>query len=333
MTVTHSTETDTPSTDVRMFPALKVMERQTPPLKYGRPPYWRAPIVPASQDVYIPTWNWTSPHDFPEGEAVTVLDVNAAYLSAMGSVSIAHSQLIQHGAFRQLPDKRDVRPGYYKITVPYWAFEGTIVHPLGDSTRVQTEDVLWVAAPTLFLLLELTEEGHLGHFEIVDSWMADVSTEFRSWSARLRSIRDECMDRIVMSQTETHRAQEVARYDAFKQGYSAALSMMLTGEKCLTRRPDWAHTIYAQHAASTWRKAWRFTFTGHLLVAMGAVDEIAVLSADVVDAIARPKPPFRYDDSGRMPGALKPKKVTFIGCEPPQRADMVALIDDGDDIL
>lgn len=334
MTVSHSTEPDTSVPGPRMFPALRVMERQTPPLKYGRPPYWRAPVVPASADVYIPTWNWASPRDFEPGALVTVLDVNAAYLSAMGSTAIAHSHLVRTGPMRRLPDKADVTPGYYRITVPYWAFDGTIVHPLGDSTRVQTEVGLWIAAPTLILLLELEHDGHLGFFEITDSFTAQVSTEFRSWSERLRSIRHECMDRIEMAQTEMHRAQEMARYDAFKQGYSAALSMMLTGEKCLTRRPDWAHTIYAQHAASTWRKAWRWTFTGCPLVGMGAVDEIAVLSGDVGEVLQRPKPPFRYDATGRIPGALKPKKATFVGADPaPSHADSVALVDDEDDIL
>jgi len=332
MTVSHSTEPDTP-TRTRMFPALRVMERQTPPLKYGRPPYWRAPITPASEDVYIPTWNWTSPHDFLEGALVSVLDVNAAYLSAMGSTPIAHSHLIQSGAFRTLPDKRDVDPGYYRITVPYWAFEGTIVHPLGDSTRIQTETEVWITAPTLILLLELEEDGHLGWFEITDSWTAQVSTDFRAWSARLRSIREECMDRISMAQTETRRQEEMERYDAFKTGYSAALSMMLTGEKCLTRRPDWTHTIHAQHAAATWRKAWRYTFTGFHLVAMGAVDEISVLTDDLSPALSRPKPPFRFDPSGRWPGAFKPKRETFIGCEPPQRPSIAAADEDGEDVL
>jgi hypothetical protein len=334
MRVSRSTSLDDPDTDVRMFPALRIMERQTPPLKFGRPPYWRAPIIhEASDNVYVPVWNWTSSHDFPEGEAVTVLDVNAAYLSAMGSVKIAHSHLLHTGRLAHLPAPRDVAPGYYRITVPHWAFDGTIVHPLGDSARMQTESTLWVAAPTLVLLLELADAGHLGWFEILDAWTADVATEFRAWSERLRSVRNECMDRIDMAQTEVHRREQLARYDAFKTGYSAALSMMLTGEKCLTRRPDWAHTIYAQHAASTWRKAWRWTFTGRPLVAMGAVDEIAVLSADVGDVITLPKPPFRYDPTGRQPGALKPKKVTFIGCEPAQRADSLPLIDEGDDIL
>lgn len=331
----HNTDHDTDTAadcEVRMFPALRVLERQTPPLRFGRPPYWRAPITPASADFYCPVWNWVSPKDFEPGEPVTVLDVNAAYMAAMGSVRIAHSHLVNTGRRDRHPAPRDVIPGYYRITVPYWSFSGTIVHPLGDSSRVETESSLWVAAPTLVLLLELEEEGHLGWFEILDSWTADVITDFRAWSQRLRSIRDECLDRIEMAQTETRRRQELARYDAFKTGYSAALSMMLTGEKCLTRRPDWAHTIYAQHAASTWRKAWRWTFTGRPLVALGAVDEISVLSIDIPGAINRPEPPFRFDPTGHQPGALKVKDVTFVGADV-QRADVMTTIDDGGDIL
>lgn len=328
--MSHSTEHET---EIRMFPALKVLERQTPPLKYGRPPYWRAPVCPASADAYTPVWNWTSPHEYNEGDPVTVLDVNAAYLAAMGSVKVGHSHLVNTGRLCHLPDPGKIAPGYYRITNPHWAFDGTIVHPLGDSTRLQIESALWVAAPTLILLVELAEEGHLSWFEILDSWTAEVTTSFLAWSTRLNSLRDECLDRIEMAQLESVRRQEQARYDAFKQGYSAALSMMLTGQGCLTRRPDWAHTIYAAHAANTWRKAWRWTFTGHPLVAMGATDEIAVLSADVPGVINRPKPPFRFDPTGRAPGALKPKKITFIGIEPPQRADALALIDDEDDIL
>lgn len=332
MTATHSAEHDA-EPEVRMFPALKVMERQTPPLKYGRPPYWRAPITPASAEVYVPVWNWTSPLEFPEGEAVTVLDVNAAYLSALGGVQVAFSHLSQTGAMPYRDGRTKVAPGYYRITVPYWAFAGTIVHPLGDSARVETEATLWVAAPTLTLLLELEAEGHLGSFDIVDSWTTQQVTDFRSWAARLRSIRDECLDRIEMAQTEMYRKQELARYDAFKQGYSSALSMMLTGEKCLTRRPDWSHTVYAQHAASTWRKAWRWTFTGRPLVAMGAVDEIAVLSVDMPEIANRPKPPFRFDPTGRQPGALKPKTLTFTGASSIQSSDLMVTMTDEDDIL
>lgn len=332
--MSHSIDHRYTDHETRMFPALRTMERQCPPLKFGRPPYWRAPITPASDNVYVPTWNWTSPQDLTEGESVTVLDVNAAFLAAIGSVKIAHSHLVHVIEFpRELPEPRSVAPGYYRITVPHWAFIGTIVHPLGDSSRLQTESVMWVAAPTLVLLLELIGEGHIGWFEILEGWVADVATDFRSWSERLRSLRTECIDRIEMAQTEEYRLQQVERYDAFKQGYSAALSMMLTGEKCLTRRPDWAHTVYAAHAANTWRKAWRYSFAAPL-VAMGAVDEIAVLSADIGEAMCRPKPPFRYDATGRQVGAMKPKKITHIGAPELQAAAALATVtEDGDDIL
>jgi hypothetical protein len=329
MTVSRSTETEPP----RIFAALRVMERQTPPLKYGRPPYWRPPVAPPSAMVYVPTWNWFSPLEFPEGEPVTVLDVNAAYLSAMGGVKVAHSHLTNTGRLAHLPAPREVAPGYYRITVPHWAFAGTIVHPLGNSARLETENDVWIAAPTLVLLLELEDEGHIGSFEILDAWTADVVTDFRAWSTRLRSYREEFMNSVEMAQTEVRRTQELERYDAFKRGYSAALSMMLTGEKCLTKRPDWAHTIYAQHAASTWRKAWRWTSTGRPLVGMGAVDEISVLSADVPAVLGRPKPPFRYDPTGHAPGAMKPKKTTFVGVEPAQTADVMLSHSEEDDIL
>jgi hypothetical protein len=314
---------------ISMYPALRVLERNTPPLKYGRPPYWRAPVCPASEQFYCPVWNWVSPQEFPPGHEVTVLDVNAAYLSAMGGVTIAHSHLEHTGSIgAHFHETLKVRPGYYRITIPYWPWSGTIVHPLGDSSRLETETTVWVAAPTLILLLELEAEGHLNGLEILDSWTANVTTNFRKWADRLRSVREELIDAIDMAQTETYRAEQLDAYNAFKQGYSAALSMMLTGEKCATHRPDWAHTIYAQHAASTWRKAWRFTYTGRHLVAMGAVDEIAILTEDIPAAVALPKPPFRLDASGRTPGALKPKTRMITGEDAPQRAETIATVDE-----
>lgn len=332
MKVSYNTGPYEPPSEPRMFPALKIMETQTPPLKYGQYPYWRAPIVPASAELYVPVWNWVNPLGAPQGDPVTVLDVNAAYLSAMGGVDIAHSHLERTGPVRN-PDRKDVKPGYYKVTVPHWAFDATIVHPLGDSSRVREGRALWIAAPTLILLLELGEDGHLGAFDVLDSWTPTKTTNFRSWSARLGSYRTECLDRIdtARDKDQAQRARDL--YDAFKQGYSAALSMMLTGEKCLTRRPDWAHTVYAQHAASTWRKAWRYTYTGRPLIAMGSVDEIAVLSVDIPEAVSMPRPPFRFDPTGRKPGALKPKRITYGGYTPAQRATTITLIDDEEDVL
>lgn len=324
MTVSHSTEPDIPSIDPRTFPALKVMERQTPPLRHGALPAWRAPVVLAPEDVYIPSWTWSSPLDFPEGESVTVLQVNAhCLLSISATTQIAHSPLVHSGPFAHLPAAGTVSPGYYRITIPYWAFDGTIVSPLGDSARLQVQESVWVAAPTLVLLLELFTDGHLGWLEIIDSWTAHVTSDFHAWAERLRSIRNECLDRIDVAQTELRRRQELARYEAFTEGCESALTMMVSGRQCLTRRPDWAHTVYAQHAADMWRDAWRYTFTTRSLVAMGAVDELAVLSRDVGDVIMRPRPPFRYDATGRQCGALRPKKTVFISCGPPQRGETI----------
>lgn len=322
--MTHSTDHQN---EMRMFPALRTLERQTPPLKFGRIPYWRAPVVIPTEDIYVPVWNWRADHDLPDGLPVSVLDVNAAYLSAIGQAKIAHSHLIRRGPIPHFPEPSQVQPGYYRITIPYWAFSATIVHPLGDSARVQTEDTLWVPAPTLTLLLELHEANHIGPFDILDSATPDITTDFKSWAERLKSIRCECLDRIDMAQTEDRQTYERERYGAFKTGYSAALSMILTGARCLTHRPDWSHTVYALHAASTWRKAWRWTSESPLL-SMGTVDEISVLTEDLAPALARPRPPFRLDNSGRQVGAFKIKSTTVTGAAEILSPQTIHLIDD-----
>lgn len=324
----------------RNYPALNLMERQLPPLRHGRQPYWRAPVPAPAAEAYVPVWNWHTPHDVPEGTEVVTLDANAAYLGALGNVTIAHSQLERLGAWENLPTPKQVVPGYYKISVPYWAFSGTCVHPLGDSAVLQEQDTVWIAAPTLVLLVELLDTGHLGPFTILDSYTSAVPTSFTAWADRLKSIRREIMDR----RDQAHRGQTrpdkcecpaCAAYDSFKTGYSLAFSMMLTGERCQTHRPDWAHTVYAEHAATQWRKAWRYTYTGRPLVRMGAVDEITVMAADLHTVLTRPRPPFRFDASGRAIGAFKPKETwtwTTDQAPAPTAAAVLAHLDE-DDVL
>jgi hypothetical protein len=312
-----------------MYAALSLMERKLPPLKFGREPYWRAPITRPSSEVFIPAWNWHTVHEISANAKRLTLDTNGAYLGAMGSVQVAHCHLHPMGAWETLPAPRRVPPGYYRILVPYWAFSGTIVSPLGDSPNLAKAETLWVAAPTLTLLLELLEEGGLPEIEIIDSYTAPVVTEFRSWSERLRSVRTELLDNIERAQTDAARKACREQYNAFKEGYSAALSMMLTGEKCKTRRPDWTHTILAQHAATQWRKAWRYTATGRTLVRMGAVDELTILADDLDEVLSRTKPPFRYDPTGRQIGALKPKPEAEAAPAPTSGRPL-ALVDDGE---
>lgn len=311
------------------FRALSLMESTCKPLKYGHEPYFLAPVTPPSAEVLIPEWNWTSPHELPEGTELVTLDANAAYLGALGSATIAHSELVRLGPWDTLPTPRTTPPGYYKVTVPYWAFSGTCVHPLGGSTVLAEAKTVWIAAPSLILLLELLDEGHLGPFSIVDSYTAKRTENgwrtvtFRTWADRLKSIRQEIMDardHAHRGATRPHKCEcdACARYDGFKEGYSMALSMMLTGDKCRTHRPDWTHTILAEHRATQWRKAWRFTSTGRPLVSMGDRDETTILASDLHTVLARPRPPFRFDASGRSVGAFKVKRTwTWTGEEVP----------------
>lgn len=322
--------TKTSTHPVPMFPALRLLEQNTPPLRFNRQPLWRLPSNQEADGVYIPTWNWTSAHDFPADAIVRTLDTNGAYLAAIGSATIAHSHLRHTGPIEHLPEPGEVMPGYYRIRTPHWAFDGTIVSPLGNSARVTSEKHLWIAGPTLVLLLELDAEGYLGGITITDSLTAQVSTTFRAWSQRLRQVRTHILDDIDAATTEEETALARDRYDAFKTGYSAALSMMLTGSKCATKRPDWSHTIYAQHAASQWRKAWRYIF-GSPIISMGDTDEIIILEADFADALRKDKPPFRYDSTGRILGALKTKTIGPL--TPPGPATPQAAPAEDDDIL
>ena len=322
------------TTNPRMFPALRLMERTAVPTLYNRPPYWR-PAVPApAAEVLIPSWHWrhVEADTIPDDDTPVTLDYNGAYLAAIGSVEVAHGELKHYGT--QDPyqlNPRKVLPGYYRVEVPYWGLSGTLVSPLGDSARLETETSWWIAHPTLVLLLELLAEGAIGELEITDSYCSEKVTNFRKWSAKLKDARTRLLDDRDAAVTDDERAATTARYSAFKEGYGAALSMMLTGERSLTRRPDWAHAVYAQHAATSWRKAWRFTLTGPVL-AMGAVDEITVFRRDLDAALVQPKPPVKLDESGRALGHLKTKTTTPPAGDP-EGAPELLMSEDWSDLL
>ena len=309
---TSEREQKTTERTAPMFPALSLMERDAPPVRYGRPPFWRAPVPAPAAAAFIPSWNWQrSRADLPDDAPTVTLDVNGAFLGAISHVPIAHCQLTRTGGMRGYPDHRALNPGYYKITIPYWAFGRDIVHPLGDSALLETEETVTVLAPTLQLLLELAGAGHIGPFEILDSCTATVHTNFRTWARHLSALRLERLDQVDIAHPSGRRPHKCpctacVSYKSFKDGYSAAFSMMLTGEKCLTHRPDWSHTVYAQHAAAQWRKAWRYSST-HKIVSMGHTDELRVLREDLDTAMMLARPPLRVDETGRNLGAFKTK--------------------------
>lgn len=318
----------------RMFAALRILEKVTPPTLYGAEPYWRAPITVKPHEVHIPSWNWTADYrQLDEGETPITLDCNGAYLAAIGSVEVAHGNLKHSGELDAWElEPRRVLPGYYRIEAFNWPFDATIVHPLGNVRTYAHGTPVWVAAPTLVLLLELLGEGTIGHLIISDSFTCERRTNFREWNKRLKAARLGLLDQLAKADTEDAIAHARARYQAFKEGYGAATSMMLTGAKCHTRRPDWTHAIQAQHAATSWRKAWRFS-AGAPLLAMGDTDTLTVIEADLRKLTLSTQPPVKLDPSGRTLGHYKkaePKQPAPAPDLGPDAPDFITGDDFGD---
>lgn len=304
----HHPDGDSADRAFPMYPALNRLERRPElmPSKYGREPFWRAPVVVPTDKIHVPSWNWYSIHE-PKPEDVRTFDVNGAYLAAIGNTTVAHSHLTHAGEITEPIGKPEVLPGYYKIREIYWGLGDRIVSPLGDDP---TPRELWITHPTLILLIELLEQGVIGGLDITDSWTSRVKTDFLKWAAHMRSVRADIMDRRDAAETDAARQVMEDKYQAFKDGYSAALSMMKTGKDCNTCRPDWTTAVHATHAANMWRKGWKYTSTGRHLIRMGTTDELSVLTADLPAVMSRPSPPFRIDETGRALGALKTKKTT-----------------------
>lgn len=317
---------DDVTTDPRIFPALTLMERRTPPTLYGRGPFWRPPIHPVSHKVFIPSWTWQNLIADDDPDTIT-LDVNGAFMAAIGTVKIAMGGLQPLGQPLDATDldPRKIWPGYYQVSMSHWAFAGTLVSPLG------TEDVpppgrrFWIAAPTLELLLELLLEGSIGELNIHDALVCSKQGDFRAWNAALKTVRDARLDDIAKAETDGKKLVAKVAYKKFKEGYSSALSIMLTGNGGMTRRPDWAHTVYARHAAASWRKAWKFSAVGPVL-AMGRTDELTVTRTDLTSAIQSLRPPIKLDPSGRILGHYKEKENDPERDQVP--AEVLALADD-----
>lgn len=305
--------TETP----RMFPALNLLEKRAFPTLHGHRAYGLPPIpAPAQSHVYVPSWTWTGIHaDEHAPEDTVTLDVNGSYMAALGGVDIAFSHLKRWGPLDSMNiNPRDVPPGYYRINAPGWALGGTIVSPLGNDAERLVGKPIWIAHPTLILLLELMGQNALAYFEIVDSWISDQRTNFRDWNRLLKQTRNALLDAVdevhPNGAPSTCKCGEAClRYRSFKEGYGAAFAMMRTGKNCGVRRPDWADAVYAQHAAARWRNAWRFSSVGPLLF-MGSTDELTVLRADLAAALGKTSPPLKLDTSGRLLGhyKIKPKQ-------------------------
>lgn len=274
------------------------------PKRDRREPFWRPKSPAVAKHVYTPAWSFESVSKTEPGTEIIDLDVNAAFLAALISGDYAHGALEHTGAWAQPSREYRPHPGYYLITPPPWNAHG-IPSPLGT---VEYGDQLWVAAPTADLLLEVAADGYTAAPEFHDSYTTPENCRLRKWGERIRDDRAEVIDSIP---PEITRRDDWPPYKALKDGYSMAVQMFLGKDdqaaKSPVYRPDWYHTVHAQHAASTWRKAYRAWQAGCAPARMGSVDQVSFTITDWEDLQGMSTPPFRLDQSGKSPGSFKAK--------------------------
>jgi hypothetical protein len=295
-------------TDRPVYRALSMLENEYTPLLRRRAPYWRPRPATCHRDIHLPAWNWVHPDYSPElGMDLTVLDAIGAFVSAASSAAFAHGALDHTGALTDF----DKLPGYYRIDSHAWS-DSRIVSPLGSA---QLPDKLWVAAPTVELLMQLSAEGYWPGVRIHDSWTCPDKVRFREWATAVNNSRAAALRDVQDAEangSEAEQAEAHEWYEAVKTGYSMAVQLMRGPAdggtvKSAVRRPDWHDTIHAQHAASTWRKVWKCVAEGgYNPVMMGSVDEVVWDTQEYGEIVNRGL--LKVDQSGVQLGAFKVKE-------------------------
>ncbi len=269
----------------------------------GKPPepYWRPrlPGMTFATDV-ITSWEWERPYS---GE-VAVLDRSGAYVAAASSVLVAHGKLEHTG-----PCEFHDRPGYYLVQVHPWHESNSLPHPLGEWGSKQPE--VWIPAPAVALLRDLADAGRWPDVTVLDSYTGD-GVRLSKWAGFVNTLRAEAI---------AEHGRDSDQYAAVKTGFGMALSLMLGYQgdamrrewKCNVRRPDWAHSIYAQSAATLWRWAddCRTVAPGLGPVALRNVDELVIPQAalEIVTITKRSggRAPLGIDPDGIKLGTFKVK--------------------------
>ncbi|MFE7029102.1 helix-turn-helix domain-containing protein [Streptomyces sp. NPDC057621] len=205
---------------------------------------------------------WTRPH-LPAGEhAVTALDINGAYLSALKTHlplgQLEHSEGNVH-------DRR--RAGVHLITPPAWNHHTILPNPLGDRDE---DGPLWVTEPTLRLLLRLSGPNYgLCQAPVIHESFTSGATEslLEKFRITLKDARDQAI-----------AADDTATGEYVKAMYSKFVSTM--GESTYNRdlnRPDWMHLIRSQAFANLWTKAYKAHSEDLSVVSVQGTDELHVI--------------------------------------------------------
>ncbi|MPY30593.1 helix-turn-helix transcriptional regulator [Streptomyces adustus] len=204
---------------------------------------------------------WTRP-ELPPGEhAVTALDVNGAYLSALKTHlpigQLEHSVGDDH-------DRR--RAGVHLITPPDWEHDAYLPNPIGNRDE---PGPLWVTEPTLRLLLRLAgpKYGLCDPPRIHESWTSGATEQLLE---KFRVALKDARDRAIADDDEVTLEYVKAMYAKF---------VSTLGESNYNRelyRTDWMHLIRSQAFANLWWKAHRAYDEGLMVVRAMGTDELHV---------------------------------------------------------
>lgn len=200
---------------------------------------------------------WTRPT--PPTEPVTVLDVNGAYLAAFKT----HLPLGQlHHSVGDHFDRK--RAGVHLITPPEWEWGHILPNPMGDR---DTPGPVWVAEPTLRLILRVMEHG-LCKAPVIHESYTSGSTEGLLDKMRV-TLRDA-------------RRTAIAEDDALTLEYVKAMYSKFVstlGESNFNRqiyRQDWMHCIRAQAFANLYLRAMKAYTHGCGVISVSGTDELHV---------------------------------------------------------
>ena len=294
------------------YRALDMLHRSHAPKLSGRPPFWRPKAPECTPRVQVPSWAWHRPLTSDDGQFLTILDANGAYLSAAASVEVAHGTLVHTGGIqfdRSLP-------GYWLVMAHPWPCWDRIMSPLGGrpgARRGSTGSAVWLTTPTVRLLEQLVDHGQWPDVEVLDSWTDERSIRLRTWASAIRRDREAVHVRTCPTPNRdatccAPHAQEAR----IKEGYATAVVMLgQQHTKSPIYRPDWMNAIRAQSAASIWRKAWGGLMQGYALVAAGHVDELVYPRRQAIELWSKARAglpvPVRIDTSGIALGGFKVK--------------------------
>jgi len=225
------------------------------------PEILRKPSKNGANEVWEARPKWTNPGT-PDGTEIHLLDVNAAYLSALNThLPIGALQHAEGGEF----DRR--RSGLYLITPPEWT-RTDLPNPLG--ARELSGD-LWVTRPTLQLMMDAASEkyGSLCAAPVIhESWTSGSSESI------LRAFR------LILRDART---AALATGDGVTEAYVKAMysKFISTSAKAskfnhLIERTDWSQIIRAQAHGNLWRRAFKAHSSGLTVHRITGTDELHV---------------------------------------------------------